>query len=119
MPASEGDDETIRPSGSRESSFNDAQEDSGGGLRIPQAKDGFFGYTDEKNLQHVCCNQLFTGSSNLIGLARSPKKLGHPVEDLPIRKPRLSRGALNLLLCTTAIATTSMFPHRHTQNLQP
>jgi hypothetical protein len=37
---------------SRESSSDDLQ-GSSDGLRIPQAKDGFFGYNEEKSLQHV------------------------------------------------------------------
>lgn len=94
MSTSDGDDETLRPSVSRESSFNDVQEDSSG-LRIPQAKDGFFGYTDEKNLHHVCCSQLLKNNSNLIDVARSPRKHGRLVGDLLIRRLRLSLGTLS------------------------
>lgn len=45
-------DNTSGPGPSPDSSSDSCHEDSGG-LRIPQAKDGFFGYNDEKNLQHI------------------------------------------------------------------
>jgi hypothetical protein len=62
MSTNDGDDDmTTRPTASLDSptSSNDAAEENGG-VRIPQAKDGFFGYNDEKNLQHVRDSAILT-----------------------------------------------------------
>lgn len=44
---------------SRESSSSEIGEASLGAIRIPETRDGFFGYSEEKSSQQVCqCNSL-------------------------------------------------------------
>jgi hypothetical protein len=77
MNAHQQDKDTRSPS---RSSSDDVHDDSErGGVRIPRTKDGFFGYSDEKSLQHV---RLFEIISLLNGQNERPterlqRKLGH------------------------------------------
>lgn len=51
-------------SGSVDSPSNEDQHTPG--LRIPETRDGFFGYNEEKNLQHVCGNVLMEARIDFI-----------------------------------------------------